>query len=419
MGLTMSEKKAITREVSKRYKKASKSEKKVILNEFTASTGYNRCYASHVLSNWGKRLIIRLRGELVSIVIGERQEKIKRKRSRVYGKDVDDALQKLWVISDYLCGKRLAYFIRDSLSGLVEFGEIEVDDETREKLIKISPATIDRRLSLDKKLLELKGKSRTKPGILLKHQIPVRTFSQWDDARPGFVEIDLVSHEGGDGSGDYIQSLNVTDVSTGWTEMRAVKNKAQVWVFEALMKIKEQLPFQLLGIDSDNGSEFINAHLIKYCKENEITFTRGRSYKKNDNCYIEQKNYTVVRKAAGYLRYETKDELQMLNELYSHLRLFINFFIPVAKKIEKIRIGSKIKKMYDTPMTPYRRVIDSKFIEPETKEKLEIQRFSLNPAQLKRDISALQDRLFVSVRKRKLFNQKQLFKGVQNHQVFT
>jgi hypothetical protein len=247
----------------------------------------------------------------------------------------------------------------------------------------------------------------------------VRTFSQWDDARPGFVEIDLVSHEGGDGSGDFVQSLNVTDVSTGWTEMRAVKNKAQVWVFEALMKIKEQLPFQLLGIDSDNGSEFINAHLIRYCKENHITFTRGRSYKKNDNCYIEQKNYTVVRKAVGYPRYETENELHMLNELYSHLRLYINFFIPVAKKIEKIRIGSKIKKMYDTPMTPYKRVMSSQYIEPETKEKLELQHSKLNPAQLKRNISALQDRLFVSVKKRKLFHQIPFSKGEQNHQIVT
>jgi len=192
MGLTMSEKKSITREVSKRYKKASKSEKGVILDEFTASTGYNRIYASHILSNWGKRLIIRLRGELISVVIGERREKIKRKRPSVYGKEVDDALRELWAISDYLCGKRLAYFIRESLPSLEGFGEIEVDDDTREKLMKMSPATIDRRLSLDKKLLELKGKSRTKPGILLKHQIPMRTFSQWDDDRPGFVEIDLV-----------------------------------------------------------------------------------------------------------------------------------------------------------------------------------------------------------------------------------
>lgn len=419
MGLTMSEKKSITREVSKRYKKASKSEKKLILNEFTASTGYNRCYASHILSNWGKKLIIRLRGELVSVVIGERREKIKRNRPRVYGKEVDEALEKLWAISDYLCGKRLAYFIRDSLTNLEKFGEIEVDDETRKKLIKMSPATIDRHLSVEKKLFELKGKSRTKPGILLKHQIPVRTFSQWDDAQPGFVEIDLVSHEGGDGRGDFIQSLNVTDVSTGWTEMQAVKNKAQVWVFEALMKIKEQLPFKLLGIDSDNGSEFINAHLIRYCKKNEITFTRGRSYKKNDNCYIEQKNYTVVRKAVGYFRYNTKDELQMLNELYSHLRLYINFFIPVAKKIDKIRVGSKIKKMYDTPMTPYKRVMDSKYIVPETKVKLEKQYSTLNVAQLKRNIAELQDKLFVSVKKRKLFHQKSFLKGVQNHQIFT
>ncbi|MBU1626707.1 hypothetical protein KKB18_04990 [bacterium] len=350
MGMAMMEKKSLTREVTRRYKKASKKEKGVILDEFTASTGYNRSYASHILSNWGKRLIIRLRGEVVAVVIGEQKAKIKRKKPKVYGKEVDDVLRELWAISDYLCGKRLAYFIRESLPSLEQFGEITVNDETREKLMKISPARIDRRLSLDKMLIEVKGKSRTKPGILLKHQIPVRTFSGWDDDRPGFVEVDLVSHEGGNGRGDFIQSLNVTDISTCWTEIRAVKNKAQVWVFEALMKIKE---------------------------------------------------------------------LQMLNVLYSHLRLYINFFIPVAKKTGKIRIGSKVKKMYDKPMTPYRRVMESKYIDSAVKEKLAERYSTLNPAQLKREICSLQNKLLKLVIKGNKFYRKQQTKGEQYHRIFT
>jgi len=168
-----------------------------------------------------------------------------------------------------------------------------------------------------------------------------------DDARPGFLEIDLVAHDGGNARGDYCQSLDATDVASGWSEQRAVRNKAQKWTFEALEKIRERLPFPLLGIDSDNGGEFINAHLARYCEEEEITFTRGRPYRKNDSCYVEQKNYSVVRRNVGYFRYDTEEELMLLNELYNILRLYNNFFLPQMKLIEKTREGSKVKKRYD------------------------------------------------------------------------
>jgi hypothetical protein len=228
---------------------------------------------------------------------------------------------------------------------------------------------------------------------MLKSQIPIRTFSEWDDNKPGFLEIDLVGHEGGDPRGEFIQSLNAVDISTGWTEMDAVKNKAEKWVFEAIEALKEILPLDLLGIDSDNGGEFINNHLYKYSIENKITFTRARKYRKNDNCYVEQKNYSVVRKYAGYYRYDTEEELKILKELYKHLRLYINFFQPVMKLKEKVRIGSKVIKRYDKPKTPYQRVLESGHVSKDKKEALKEQYRKLNPAELQRRIIRLQEKL--------------------------
>lgn len=214
----------------------------------------------------------------------------------------------LWVIADGICGKRLAPFIQNALPILERFEEIIIDNDTREKLLSISPATIDRLLQSERTKFHLKGRSRTKPGTLLKHQIPIRTFSQWDEQQPGFVEIDLVSHDGGTSRGEFIQTLDLTDICTKWTETRAVRNKAQRWVFEALEDIIAHLPFELRGIDSDNGAEFINAHLLRYCDARKITFTRSKPYRKNDNCFVEQKNYSVVRKTAGYFKYDTAEK---------------------------------------------------------------------------------------------------------------
>jgi hypothetical protein len=196
-----------------------------------------------------------------------------------------------------MCGKRLAPALKNILPLLEKLGEIEVDEETREKLLSISPATIDRLLSAERKRMQIRGRSHTKPGTLLKNKIPIRTFSDWDEKKPGYLEIDLVGHDGGSSSGEFAFTLDATDVNSGWTEPWAVKNKARKWVFEALLDIRcRNLPFKLLGIDSDNGGEFINKHLMKYCEREELVFTRSRPYRKNDNCFVEQKNYTVVRK---------------------------------------------------------------------------------------------------------------------------
>ncbi len=231
-----------------------------------------------------------------------------------------------------------------------------------------------------------------------------------------------MGHEGGDPSGDYIQTLDMTDVCTGWTETQAVKNKARVWVFEALKEIRKRLPFKLLGIDSDNGSEFINDHLYGYCEEGKITFTRARAYRKNDNCYVEQKNYSVVRRAVGYHRYDTPQQLRVLNQLYSRLRLYTNYFQPVMK-LEKIRVGSKVKKKYAQPKTPYHRVLESPQVEKENrenKEKLNQEYAKLNPAELRRQITTLQIKLRKLTAKENLKKRKlnRNYNNEKNHKDF-
>jgi len=320
-------------------------------------------------------------------------KKIKREKKKFYDKEVFIALKKILIICDYICSKRLAPFLSEIIPVLEKYGEINLATKVREKLFKISAATIDRMLAETRKRYRIKGRSTTRPGTLLKKSIPIRTFADWDEKVPGFFEVDLVSHDGGAVRGDFLQSLNFTDIATGWVEMIAVKNKAQVWVFGGIEEIKGRLPFSILGIDSDNGSEFINDHLLRYCQKEHITFTRSRPYRKNDSCFVEQKNWSVIRRAVGYGRYDTEKELSILNELYSYLRLYSNLFQPVRKLMKKERIGSKIIKRYDKAKTPYRRVLASPDIEDEIKVKLKNQYAMLNPAELKRKITKLQNRL--------------------------
>jgi len=389
MRLTMREKRSVTAIVASRYRKATKKEKYLILGEFTQLNGYNRCYAAFLLREHGKRLRVNTN----TVLVGDFRKRVKRNKPRIYDDKVESALKKIWFLMDCICGKRLAPMLGELIGVLERFGEIELESEVKEKLLNVSPATIDRLLVEERKKQTLRARSKTKPGTLLKHQIPIRIFSEWDEQKPGFVEMDLVGHDGGDVSGDYIQTLDITDVCTGWTETQAVKNRAQVWVFEALKQIRECLPFKLLGIDSDNGGEFINDQLYRYCQKEQITFTRGRPYRKNDSCYVEQKNYSVVRRAVGYLRYETEEQLEAINELYGYLRVYTNYFQPVMKLIEKTRVGSRVRKKYDKSKTPYHRVIESSHVEEEEKKALSKEYAKLNPAELKRQITRLQNKL--------------------------
>jgi len=394
--LDMRQKKTITKELKARYNRATKKRKGLILDEFCALTGYNRSYASWILKIKKERVLgyIKTEGKIVKFVAAKKNSNKKKGRPNIYTYDVFLALKKIWIVFDFICGKRLAPFLPEAVKRLEKHGEIKITPEVREKLFKISASTIDRLLKKEKEKFRLgKGHSGTKPGTLLKKSIPIRTFSDWDDAVPGFTECDLVAHDGGNSSGDYAQSLNFTDIATSWDVTAAAKNKAQVNVFEALKAIVARFPFRILGIDSDNGSEFINAHLLNYCLKNEITFTRSRAHKKNDSCFVEQKNYSVVRRAVGYLRYDTEEELNILNELYAYLDDYVNFFQPVSKLTSKTRQGSKVAKKYDIAKTPYRRVLESEYINDRIKRDLKRRYESLNPAELKRKITKLQDKL--------------------------
>ncbi len=396
MRLELKERQKIAGLMSGRYQKAGKKEKGRILDEYVDLTGQNRAYASYLLNNWGQKIRV---GDTVYI-LGRRKKKKPVEKKKLYDENIFGPLKELWLISGMLCGKLMWKFIEDNLDLLTDHGEIEVSEEQREKLLRISPATIDRMLSQEKKRLEMKARSGTKPGTLLKKNIPIKTFSDWNDSLPGFLEMDLVSHNGGDPRGEFIQTLDVTDVCTCWTETEAVINKAQVFVFKAIKNIRARMPFKVLGLDADGGGEFINDQLYRYCGKEKITFTRSRPNRKNDNCHIEQKNYSIVRKTVGYYRYEGEEDLKLLNEIYKRLRLMTNFFIPTMKLEKKIRNGSSVYRKYDQPRTPYKRVLESPHIGESVKEELIEMRKGLNPAALRREMVALQNKLYKKVASR-------------------
>lgn len=412
-GLTMNERKAVTRQLAPRYQRATKKERKAILDEFANLTGYHRTYAAFVLHNWGRKRVLTVGGVRSIYVFGKSRKRMPTRHYRIYDARVMPSLKYFWALSNGLCGKRLAPFIRSTLFILEHYEELTIAAEIKQKLLSMSPATIDRLLTSERNKLRLKGRSTTKPGTLLKHQIPIRTFSEWNENTPGFVEIDLVAHDGGIPDSDVIHSLDLTDVATSWTETRALKTKAQLWVLKALHNISDSLPFPIRGIDSDNGGEFINKQLYEYCIQHRITFTRSRPYRKNDSCFVEQKNYSIVRKTVGYYRYDSDEELALLEQLYAVLRLFTNFFLPVMKLTSKTRIGSKVKKTYDRPITPYERVLSHPDISTTLKRRLTAQYHRLNPADLQRQISQLQEKLLtlaqqknsaIAQTRKKLFN---------------
>ncbi len=379
MGLTLQERRSVTRETRRKYRRVARGEKTKILDEFTGLTEYNRKYALQLLKG------------TVKVRQCRRASSRPRGHPRVYDPAMLAVLKRLWAVFGFMCGKRLAAALRVNLALLEKFCELrEVKPRTRTLLLRISPATIDRLLAADRKRLRLKGRSHTRAGSLRRDQIPIRTFGEADQKQPGYVEVDLVGHDGGSTAGDYAQTLTLTDVHTGWTEVAAVRNKAQKWVFPALKHLASLLPFPLQGMNADNGGEFININLVTWCAQQNVAFTRIRPYRKNDNPYVEQKNNVVVRSAVGYLRYEGASDVAMINRIYALLRLQINFLFPSMKLVEKTRIGARVYRRYDVPTTPYQRVLNSPQISKAKKASLRRQFQLINPVALAREIGALQ-----------------------------
>ena len=362
-----------------RYQQASKKEKQTILDEFVAATNYHRKYANALLFYFTAQ--------------AQTTQPITRSRPRYYDDEVKEALIIVWEATNRICSKRLVPFLPEITAVLERHGRLSLAAEVKTKLLTISPATVDR-LLYPIRYGHQRGLSTTKRGTLLKNQIPVRTFSDWNEKQAGFTEADLVAHCGGDVGGNFLCTLVMTDVLTGWTECFALLFRDQAHVLQAIERAHDCFPFPILGLDTDNGSEFINYALLDYCEKAKITFTRCRPYRKNDQCFVEQKNGNIVRQFVGYDRFEGIEPYQLLDELYQSLRLYINFFQPSLKLIEKKRRGSKVSKKYDKAQTPYQRVLAAKVLSEPEQQQLQTLYDELDPIALLQRIQLLQDKLW-------------------------
>jgi transposase InsO family protein len=353
-----------------RYRKADRQQRQLILDEFCSNCGYNRKYAIRLLNGPPP---------------GKHPPRSRSRRAATrYGSQLISVLVAIWEAAGYPWSRRLKALLPLWMPAIR--AHLGISGEIERQLLRISPRQMDRRLKERKLRLKRRIYGRTKPGTLLKHHIPIKTDS-WNVTTPGFVEIDLVSHSGNSGEGEFIYSLNVTDIHSTWVETCAVLGKSQIHVVAALEQIRAALPFELKGIDSDNGSEFINGHLLRYCRSRGIQFTRGRPYKKDDNAHIEQKNWTHVRKLLGYARFDSPGALAAINALYANeLRLFQNLYLPSVKLESKTRVGSRLKRTYDAPQTPLERVIAAGVLSKEAAAALRAQRDGLDPFALSRSI---------------------------------
>jgi hypothetical protein len=363
------------RAIHARYRQAPRQDRGAILDEFCTNTGYHRKYALRLLNGPPPG--------------GERPRR--RRRPARYSPAVIQALTAIWEAAGYPWSVRLKALLPLWLPWARR--RLGLSATVCQQLRAISPRQIDRRLGPTKRQLKTRRYGRTKPGTLLKHHIPLKT-DHWDVTVPGFTELDLVAHAGHRADGEFAHSLNVTDIHTTWVETRAVLGRSEGRVQTALEEVRPALPFRLRGIDSDNGSEFINDHLYRYCQAHQIQFTRGRPYKKDDNAHIEQKNWTHVRKLVGYWRYDTPAAVTALNELYRHeLRLFHNLFLPSVKLLGKERVGARVRRRYDRPRTALERVQACPEADPQAVAALVRLRDRLDPFALARTIDQKIERL--------------------------
>jgi len=367
-------KRELLAQVAPRYVEAGHAQKSVILDEFLAATGYARKYA------------IRLLARPVAP-----PGPIRRPRAPRYGPAVREALRVAWAAVNGIRAKRLVPFLPELVPALERHGHLAVTDEIKDLLLTLSPATADRLL---RSVRRPHGIGTTRPGRLLKQQVPVRTFAEWDDVRPGFSEADLVPHCAGNPKGPFLHTLTLTDVATAWTECLPLLHRTQYAVVEALDRARQLLPFPLLGLDTDNGTEFLNAELLAYCEREQVTFTRGRTANKNDQCFIEQKNGSVVRTLVGYDRFEGQLAYRQLAELYRAVRLYVNFFQPSLKLRTKRRTGAHVHRTDDPARTPFQQVLATDVLPLDRRGQLDAIYTALDPVRLLRQIETLQDALW-------------------------
>ena len=359
-----------------RYRQASRADKRRILDEVCQVAGYHRKSAVRLLTGPPP---------------GPARPR-RRQRPMRYSAQALRVLRAIWEAAGSPWSLRLKALLPLWLPWARR--RFALAPAFEQQLLALSPRQMDRRLSPYKRQIQRRLYGRTKPGTLLKHHIPLKT-DRWDVTTPGFSEVDLVSHSGNSGEGEFIHSLNLTDIHTTWVETRAVMGRGQARVCGALDEMRQALPFTLTGIDSDNGSEFINAHLYRYCRTHQIQFTRGRPYKKDDNAHVEQKNWTHVRKLLGYVRYDSSEALEVMNDLYrTELRLFQNLFLPSVKLVEKVRVGSRVRRVYDRPQTPLERVLASPGADSAKVAQLRTLRARLDPFQLAQAIEQKIERLY-------------------------
>jgi len=363
----------ILNSIRSRYRSCSKIEKKVILDEFCATCHYNRKYAVRLLNSRN--------------VPKKAKNLSKRGRKKQYiNPMIFKVIRDIWVATNLPCSKRLKAILP---LWLPYYNPLSLPDLVKCQLLKMSPATIDRLMAPSRAKFTRQGLCTTKPGSIIKKHIPIKT-NQWDEQKPGFVEADAVAHCGDSAAGTFIFTVNWVDISTAWTQQQAVWGKGEKGVLIAIQNMEKTTPFPILGFDCDNGSEFLNWHLIKYFtnRKRPVQFTRARAYMKNDNAHIENKNWTHVRQYLGYQRFDNTELVDKLNELYTaEWNLYFNFFIPSVKLIEKKRVGSKIIKKYDKPKTPFQRLLESEYIPIKTKKNLQAQFTNLNPFELQKQMS--------------------------------
>jgi hypothetical protein len=357
--------------VAERYRQATRGERKTILDEFVAITGYHRKHAIRVLKKG------RSKGG-----------KARRTRLRLYDEAVREALVVLWEASDRLCGKRLKPLIPVLLEALQRHGHLLLDKDVRDRVLAVSAATIDRLLGPTR--LAVRGRQRASAKPAVRSQVPVRTFSDWNEPAPGFMEVDLVAHCGESMAGSFVHTLVLTDIASQWTECVALPVREATVVVDTVTRLRPLLPFELIGIDSDNGSEFLNEVMLAYCRDGGIDFTRSRPYRKNDQAWVEQKNGAVVRRLVGYHRFEGAVAVEGLNRLYAASRLFVNFFQPSFKLASKTRVGSRVTKRYHPPTTPCARLLACDAIAGSTKDRLRTVLETLDPLRLLDEVRTAQ-----------------------------